>query len=86
MDREPNRPCQVNGRCRRLACRTGCSPPARKRSAGEPIGCQTPTCASTAIRAEQGEAVNSCAARCSSIARARSVTVPISKQDIQIIR
>jgi hypothetical protein len=26
------------------------------------------------------------AARCSSIARARSVTVPISKQDIQIIR
>ena len=27
-----------------------------------------------------------CAARCSSITRARSVTVPISKQDIQIIR
>ena len=26
-DREPNRPAQVNGRCRPLACRTRCSPP-----------------------------------------------------------
>ncbi len=34
----------------------------------------------------KGEASNSAAARCSSITRARSVTVPISKQDIQIIR
>src|SRR4029077_8233822 len=40
-DREPNRPAQVNGRCRPLACQTRCSPTARKRSAGEPIGCQT---------------------------------------------
>ena len=54
-DREPNRPAQVNGRCRPLACRTRCSPPARKRSAGEPIGCQTPTCASMAMPGpEQG--------------------------------
>jgi hypothetical protein len=37
-DSEPNRPAQVNGRCRPFACRTRCSPPARKRSPGEPIG------------------------------------------------
>jgi hypothetical protein len=86
-DREPNRPAQVNGRCRPLACQTGCSPPARKRSAGEPIGCQTPTCASIAMpgRTRARPAIR-CAARCSSITRARSVTVPISKQDTQIIR
>ena len=27
---EPNRPAQVNGRCRPLACQTRCSPPAQK--------------------------------------------------------
>jgi hypothetical protein len=40
---------EVNGRCRPLACRTRCSPPARKRSVGKPIGCQTPNCASIAM-------------------------------------
>ena len=29
-DREPNRPAQVNGRCRPLACRTRCSARAQK--------------------------------------------------------
>ena len=40
---------EVNGRCRPLACRTRCSPPARKRSAGELVRYQSPTCASTAV-------------------------------------
>ena len=39
---------------------TRCSPPASKRSAGEPIGRQTPTCASMAMPGlNKGEAINS---------------------------